>query len=378
MLCLMLDIQVDTELGITSSPDLFARLRSVEREISRGRALQVRLLQELMRRRSFSERALSFSEVAAELDVSTDTARALLETATRSPERSERMARLEGGEWSFDRAEAMARLFAAGADDQTMQAADSRDIGGVHKLGALARRIRRRDERQAHEERHVRCSLSLDESVGFIHAQLEGYDWQVVSRALDERVDQFPREARVWSREQRRADALVAIAQDSLNRESNEASTSGPIVTVMVDAATAAQTHGEAGVTISGGPRVGPDTLDRILCEGSVEVMIDQGSGRSPVVSPTRGVIPPKIRRFVLLRDRGCTIDGCTSRYRLQVHHIVPRSQGGTHDVENLTTLCWWHHHIAIHNRGYRIDPNSSPKRRRIIPPEHDPTKNPP
>ena len=92
------NLQVDTELGVRSSSDLFARLRSVEREISRGRALQVRLLQELMRRRSFSVRALSFCEVAAELDVSTDTARALLETATRSPERSERMRRLEGGE----------------------------------------------------------------------------------------------------------------------------------------------------------------------------------------------------------------------------------------------------------------------------------------
>jgi hypothetical protein len=174
----------------------------------------------------------------------------------------------------------------------------------------------------------VRCSLSLDESVGFIHAQLGGYDWQIVNRALDERVDQFPKEARVWSRSQRRADALVAIAQDSLNatlnREPGEGGVLGPIVTVMVEAVTAAHTHGEAGVAISGGPRVGPDTLDRILCEGSVEVMVGTGSGRAPMVSATSGVIPPKIRRFVLLRDRGCTVDGCGSRYRLQVHHIVP------------------------------------------------------
>ncbi|NNF87899.1 MAG: hypothetical protein HKM97_05200, partial [Acidimicrobiia bacterium] len=64
---------------------------------------------------------------------------------------------------------------------------------------------------------------------------------------------------------------------------------------------------------------------------------------------------------------------GCTSRYRLEIHHIIPRSQGGTHDLENLTTLCWWHHHIAIHGRGHHIDPHSPPHRRRIIPPGHDP-----
>ena len=378
MLCLMLDLQVDTELGITSSPDLINEIRIVEREISRGRARQVRLLRELMRRRPFSEPAVSFSEIAAELDVSPNTARALLETATRSPERSERIARLESGDWSFDRAVAMARLFAAGADDATMRAADERDIAGVHKLRGMTRRVRRRDERQAHEERYLRCSPSLDESVGFIHGQLGGFDWQVVSRALDNRVDQFPKEARVWSREQRRADALVAIAQDWLNGGLSEASTSGPIITVMVEAMAASQTQGEAGVTISGGPRVGPDTLDRILCEGSVEVMIDDGSGKPLAVGPTTRVVPPKVRRFVLHCDGGCTIDGCTSRYRLEVHHIVPRSEGGTHDVDNLTTLCWWHHHIAIHGRGYRIDPTSPPKRRRVIPAGHDPTKDPP
>ncbi len=115
-------------------------------------------------------------------------------------------------------------------------------------MGALTRRIRRRDERRAHEERHLRCSLSLDESVGFIHGQLGGHDWQVVNRALDERVDQFPSEARLWSRSQRRADALVAIAQDSLNRTPGEGGAiSGPVVTVMVEAATAAETGGEAG-----------------------------------------------------------------------------------------------------------------------------------
>ena len=42
MLCLMLDLQVDAELGITSSPDLFVRLRDGEREVSRIRAGQVR------------------------------------------------------------------------------------------------------------------------------------------------------------------------------------------------------------------------------------------------------------------------------------------------------------------------------------------------
>ena len=268
----------------------------------------------------------------------------------------------------------MARLFAAGADEETMEAADSRDIGGVQKLRAMTKRIRRRDERQAHEERFVRCTPSLDESVGFIHAQLGAYDWQIVNQALDHRVDQFPQESRTWSREQRRADALVAIAHGYLDGNAPTGRTSGPIVTVLVEAAAAAETNGEAGVSITGGPRVGPDTLDQIMCEGSVEIMVNTDSGTPLAVGDTTQVIPPRLRRFVLNRDNGCTMDGCSSRYRLEVHHIVPRSQGGSSlDVENLTTLCWWHHHKAVHGRGYQIDPHSPPKRRRIIPPNPDP-----
>ncbi|MBT8217885.1 MAG: HNH endonuclease [Acidimicrobiia bacterium] len=74
------------------------------------------------------------------------------------------------------------------------------------------------------------------------------------------------------------------------------------------------------------------------------------------------------MRRLILNRDGGCTIDGCHSSYRLEIHHIVPRSEGGTHDLANLTTLCWWHHHNAVHGAGAAINPDTPPHRRTIIP----------
>jgi len=367
----MFDIET-RELALTPLADLIGQIRREEVEISRHRARQIRLLRELLDR-YWGHPSPSASELGADLDLSADTARALIETATRTPEQSDRMTNLETGQWTFDRAAALARLYGEGADDTTMDAAAERDIPGIHKLRAMQRRIRRRDERQAHEERHVRSWPSLDESVGFIQAQLTSHDWHTVNRALDDRADQFPREAKRWARDQRRADALVAIAQDWLDGRLRPGETHGSIVTVMVDAVEAAATDCEAGVAFSAGPRIGPDTLDRILCEGSVEIIIDPGSGRPLAVGPTTRVVPPKIRRFVLNRDGGCTIDGCGHRYRLEVHHILPRSQAGTHNSENLTTLCWWHHHVAVHGRGHQIDPDSPPLRRRIIPPDTSP-----
>jgi 5-methylcytosine-specific restriction endonuclease McrA len=54
-------------------------------------------------------------------------------------------------------------------------------------------------------------------------------------------------------------------------------------------------------------------------------------------------ITPPwkQIRREVLERDRySCQNEHCESKSKLHVHHIVPRSQGGTNKLDNLITYC--------------------------------------
>jgi hypothetical protein len=356
--------------ALESRADLLAALRDDERQISAARSRQVRTLRVMMRR-GFEPRS---DELASLLDVSVVTARDLLEAARRTPELSEQMGRLESGEWSFDRAAATASLIGAGADATTLETAESRDVAGVRRLKSLQVRITRRSEAEAFEQRHVRAWPSLDEAAGFLSAQLAGTDWQTVTTALDRRGDLLPRDA-VVTAEQRRADALVALAHDFLDGRLTGSAVGGgsSVVSVMIDPRLAAATRGEAGVMIPGGPRVGPATLDEIMCEGSVEVLVAADSGVPLAVGPTTRVVPPKIRRYVLARDGGCVVDGCKSRYRLEVHHVLPRSEHGTHDPENLVTLCWYHHHVAIHGRRMRIDPDSPAGRRRLVPAGRDP-----
>jgi hypothetical protein len=191
---------------------------------------------------------------------------------------------------------------------------------------------------------------------------------QVVSDIIDARADQLPEhpDGR-GSVAQRRADALVEIALDSTNgRDGGEPP--ALLATVFVDAELAAATAGEAGAEVVGGPRIGPDTLEAILCAGRVEVDIDSATPLG--AGPAGHAVPPRVRRYVLGRDGGrCTADGCGSRYRLQVHHVLARSRGGGNDPANLTTQCWFHHMVVTHGRGFRIDPASPPRRRRYLPP---------
>jgi hypothetical protein len=60
------------------------------------------------------------------------------------------------------------------------------------------------------------------------------------------------------------------------------------------------------------------------------------------------------IRRAARERDHGrCRFPGCESR-RVDLHHIQHWVNGGRTDLENLVSLCPFHHQ-AVHDRGYLI-----------------------
>jgi 5-methylcytosine-specific restriction endonuclease McrA len=66
---------------------------------------------------------------------------------------------------------------------------------------------------------------------------------------------------------------------------------------------------------------------------------------------PNRATIKPSVRAAVLSRDRHrCATPGCRSAHFLEVHHITPRSQGGSNRAENLVTLCSRCHQFAHGN----------------------------
>ncbi len=206
-----------------------------------------------------------------------------------------------------------------------------------------------------------------------------GFDGRVVDKVLTELADEFPPlpDGTRESRSARTADALVMICQDSRSSGEPGSASEGPVASVFVDALLAAASNAEAGVWIAEGPRVGPAAVRAILCNGTVEVTALTETGEPLAVGTASTSIPPRLRRHIIHRDGGAgTLDGCRSRYRLQVHHVRPRSAGGHNHPDNLATVCWFHHHVVIHGRGYQLDPASPPQRRRFLrsrrgPPRH-------
>ncbi|MCB1246095.1 MAG: DUF222 domain-containing protein, partial [Acidimicrobiia bacterium] len=234
------------------------------------------------------------------------------------------------------------------------------------------RRMNRVEEERAFRDRYVTLQPTLDESAWTLSGRLPGMLGRVVDKAISQKADELRLlpDAEASTRAQRQADALVMMLQDALEHDDCDVDTSrgSGHVTVFVDARSTDPEDVTTGIPF--GPNVGPNVLETLMCDGTVRV-IGMDDGEPIATSHSTRVIQPAVRDAVLFRDDGCTIDGCASRYRLEPHHIVPWSEGGTHDPSNLTTLCWYHHHVAIHGHGYHIDPDSPPQRRRLTPNNH-------
>jgi len=102
-------------------------------------------------------------------------------------------------------------------------------------------------------------------------------------------------------------------------------------------------------------------------------------------IGPASETIPAHLRRAVTARHGHCAFPGCEQPASVcEVHHLIPRSEGGPTALHNLVPLCPFHHLIAIHRWGWTLTlhPDGtttaiSPDGRRVFhshgPPGHGP-----
>jgi hypothetical protein len=134
-----------------------------------------------------------------------------------------------------------------------------------------------------------------------------------------------------------------------LPRAANEnASASAPLSAPRSEAQQPSDVHARVGVDLataspaSSGAHMGA-TEDPAGSVDSVRgdaIPLTRDVGHSGQPRPrAKQAIPPALRRAVLTRDqRRCSVPGCTHTMFVDVHHIVPRSEGGRNEATNLVT----------------------------------------
>jgi len=95
------------------------------------------------------------------------------------------------------------------------------------------------------------------------------------------------------------------------------------------------------------------DLVERAICDGSVYEDHNGRTGRR------KRSISPAVRKKVFMRDRGvCRTPGCGRTSFLEVHHVVPISEGGNNKPENLLLLCsLCRYRHKLHYADFRIMP---------------------
>jgi len=138
-------------------------------------------------------------------------------------------------------------------------------------------------------------------------------------------------------------DAITPAAPADVSAETSRAAPGPP-----GDPADPARCH------VEDGPAISVTTAQVIACSSSWSWMLHDSAGKLLDLGRRRRRPTAALRRAARERDKcRCRFPGCESR-RVDLHHIRYWSHGGRTELDNLVSLCKYHHRL-VHDRGYLI-----------------------
>ena len=187
--------------------------------------------------------------------------------------------------------------------------------------------------------------------------QLEGMlpaeQGALVVKALQRLADRLPSDPdsqRASTVDQRRADALVALASQSI---SDDADSTRARVNLHVDLDALVDRDG-SGLAESGGV-LHPEVASMLCCDSIVQAIMHGDGGHTVGIGRATRNVPEWLYRQLRERDGGCTFPGCHHRRYVKAHHIWWWEWGGPTDLDNLVLVCDFHHKL-IHLHGWRVE----------------------
>jgi Domain of unknown function (DUF222)/HNH endonuclease len=111
-------------------------------------------------------------------------------------------------------------------------------------------------------------------------------------------------------------------------------------------------THGKAHFEDK--PWLSPTTARRLSCDASLVTVLEDDAGKVLNVGRRSRIVPAHIRRALMERDGVCQYPGCHESRYVDAHHVKHWADGGETSLENLVTLCKFHHR-QLHRGSFEI-----------------------
>ena len=280
----------------------------------------------------------------------------------------------EKGEISYSKVREITRVATPENESVLVHIARHGTAAHVEKLVRKFSWTKRRDEatlaQRQHEFRRVSYFFDMDGEF-ILAARLPREIGAVVSKALEAAVEAV-RECKDVSAETGmqipihawKADALRLMAETFLEHRGKETGAGSSAdrlqVVVHIDQAVLAEQQAAAESSkphrceLEDGPALALDTARRLACDASIVGIVEGEDGDPLDIGRKTRSIPLAISRALKARDRGCRFPGCDRTRFCDGHHIAHWANGGETKLDNLVTLCGYHHRL-VHEGGYGV-----------------------
>jgi len=151
-----------------------------------------------------------------------------------------------------------------------------------------------------------------------------------------------------------RADALALMAESFLAHGVEAMSSSDKHQVVIHVSAETLQQKDVGQCELEDGPSISSETARRIACDCSVVAITEDEDGTPLDIGRKTRTISPALQRALKSRDKGCRFPGCCNSRYTHAHHIEHWANGGHTRLNNLVTLCTFHHRL-VHEGGVQI-----------------------
>ncbi len=153
---------------------------------------------------------------------------------------------------------------------------------------------------------------------------------------------------------QRRVDAFEHIVQRFLAGGGSRSTAGAHEVVVHIAHDALCDVPESSGAEFENGRPVAVETARRLGCDGALVGVVEGAKGEPLAIGRRTRAVPPAIRRALRIRDGGCRFPGCDRSRYVQAHHIKHWADGGETALDNLVTLCSFHHR-QVHEGGYGV-----------------------
>jgi hypothetical protein len=249
----------------------------------------------------------------------------------------------------------------ARSEAELVDAARLHSVADLHRVIAVWRDHAERDGAggdATYERRRLHASRSLGGMVR-IDGDLDPETGDTVLTALHAMLDA---DARSRGRDdgrspaQRRADGLGEICRQWLDRSARPVvAGERPHLTLTIAARELRRGSDATGELDHAGP-VPAATARRLACDASLMRVVLSARSEPLDVGRRTSVVPPSLRRAVVVRDGGCRFPGCDRPPPwCDAHHVDHWADGGATSLANLLLLCRRHHRLVHRPGGFGL-----------------------